>query len=468
MRFGIWKSNGPWVVLSATLLGAEFGCGGGDSGTPSTGGAGGDSRSGGGSVSQNSGGASVRGGAGGAALGGAGAATNATGGTDAGGAGGAGNGGDTGTGGANNATAGASTTGGTTASGGKGGTTATGGGTTTTTGGAGGNSTSGSGGRSGAGGTLSSGGTASGGSGTGGTPCPSFSGQKPLDLLLLVEQTRFLADPTQGAQGGTYFSEMVRGLSNFVSNAAAKGTGVGVQYFPLKGSPDSCSANYATPELEVSAIPGAASALKASFAAHAPTNDVSAYAPALTSAIAHMKSWGQAHPTRRPVVVLMATLAEIACGTWDQLYDVAQAGFESTPSVETYVISLLTDSSRSVAISDRSHSNPVIVDSQANIGNQIEQGLLALTNPASVCQLEYPVFEPPFPFTDSQLSLLYTANATGAPSEIPRVASAAGCATGSGLGWYLDSGGLPKIMRACAGSCATFVGGTLTARVNCP
>jgi hypothetical protein len=427
MPTGIRSDIARLMVAGVGLLGAELGCGSSDSSEP--GNEGGTSGAGAGGAA----GSGARGGR-------AGAGTGGTAGTR-GGTGGAGQA-NTGGAAARAGSAGAGAEAGTEDAGGQ---PATGGVNDAGTGGSGTNG--------------------AGEGGEGGEACVSrITGQRPMDLFLLVEQTRFLGDPLQ-VGSGTYFSATTSALSDFVSAADAGGLGVAAGYFPLPAPPDACSADYTSPELGVSLLPDAASALQQAFAAHAPTNDVSAITPALTGAIEFMKTWGAAHPERQPVVVLLATFAEIACTTWDALYAVADAGYLSTPSVPTEVISLLADSSRSLAVASPSGRSPYIIDSQTDVQAAVRAALLDLSNPAKRCRLDYPVFEPPFPFTDTQVSLLYTPNATGIPVELPRVASADAC--GSEPGWYLEEQ-LPKTLIACPSSCETFTGGRLSARVDCP
>jgi hypothetical protein len=290
------------------------------------------------------------------------------------------------------------------------------------------------------------------------------SGQKPRDLFLLVEQTRFLADPLQ-VGSGSYFEAVTAALGDFVSDADAGGIGVAAGYFPLPATPDSCAASYTSPALDAGLLPGAADALLQLFAAHAPNDDVTATAPALSGAVDFMKTRAPAHPERQPVVVLLATLADIACTTWDDLYAVANDGYASTPSIATEVVSLLADSYRSLSISSASARTPYIIDSNGDVRAQVRAALLDIANPAKTCRLEYPTFEPPFPFTDAEVSLLYTPNATGVAVEVPRVASAQAC--GTEPGWYLEEAP-PKALIACPAACETFTAGYLSARVACP
>jgi hypothetical protein len=419
------------VFLTAALLGAELGCS--ESGESTMGGDAGASSGSSGEAGADSGGA-ARGGA-----------------TSAGGA--SGRGGTSGSGGASGTSG---TSGASGASGGVGGASGAGaggsgegGGTAATDGGTG----------------DSDGAPTSGGGGEGGAECvPRTTGQRPLDLFLLVDRTRFLGDPLQVGTG-TYFSATVAAIEGFASHPDAAGTGVALGYFPLEGDPDACAASYATPDVDVGSIPAASDELQASLAAHAPFDDASAIAPALEGAIAHMRTWGAAHPERRPVVVLLASLAEIGCTTWEELYAVAEAGFVGTPSVETAMISLLADSTRSLFIASQSMTTPFIIDSQGDVTAQVGAALLALTNPASSCQLDYPTFDPHLNFDDDQLAMLYTANATGEATELPRVASAAAC--GADAGWYLTDDP-PRALVACPASCEGFDGGYLSARVDCP
>jgi hypothetical protein len=198
---------------------------------------------------------------------------------------------------------------------------------------------------SGSGGATAS--TGSGGAkpsmGSGGAPAAagSGSGGPPTDLYVMLDQSSSLSDPVPGSSS-TWWTVATNAIRMFLNDPAAAGTGVGLQYFPLGGiAPASCMADYATPEVEIAALPGNIGALTASLAMHEPIA-FTPTAPALQGAIAHMKAWAPAHPGRVPAVVFVTDGFPTECDPQDidDVAGIAASGVASAPVVRTFVIGL--------------------------------------------------------------------------------------------------------------------------------
>src|SRR5450432_1981047 len=114
-----------------------------------------------------------------------------------------------------------------------------------------------------------------GGGGGGGSNCATstVSAQvSPLDIYVMLDQSGSMTDPVSG--GGTKWSTVTAALDSFLTQPNLTGFSVGLQYFGLPGSVfgDSCTASdYATAAVEIAALPGSATALTTSIAAHSPT-----------------------------------------------------------------------------------------------------------------------------------------------------------------------------------------------------
>src|ERR1700733_1537399 len=115
--------------------------------------------------------------------------------------------------------------------------------------------------------------------------------QQPLDMYVMLDQSRSMDDDTK-------WTSVTGALKSFFAQPSAAGIGVGLQYFGLDSGGDgsSCTASdYATPEIEIGALPGASSSLSSSLDAHGPTSDTPTF-PALQGAVDHAKSWASTPP----------------------------------------------------------------------------------------------------------------------------------------------------------------------------
>jgi hypothetical protein len=137
------------------------------------------------------------------------------------------------------------------------------------------------------------------------------------------------------------WTTLLAGLSNYVIDARAAGTGVALDFFTL-----SCdAATYARPEVPMAPLPENAEAIDSAlrtFDFNSIINS-SAMQPALEGAVRYTKSRAFAYPDIKQAIVFLTdgVIDIAACGTTpDGLANAAASGLASPASVPTYVLAV--------------------------------------------------------------------------------------------------------------------------------
>lgn len=291
-----------------------------------------------------------------------------------------------------------------------------------------------------------------------------------LDVYMMVDQSSSMGDPIPGGNT-TWWSSLQSGVSNFANAPGAAGMGVGLQYFPLGGTaPASCTADYATPDVDVGALPANASALVASIQSHAP-NGFTPTGPALSGAIVHMKAWASGHPGRVPVVVLLTDGFPTECAP-QQIVDIAtiaQDGLAAEPRVRTFVVGVNLGANGAnldtVARAGGTHSAFLIAS--GDLSAELTRAMHSIAVAPLKCAFTLPPREDGGTLDPSLVALRSTPASGGAPEDVPLVASADDCVQKGGRGFYFDPPENPTQAIACSGTCASSDGGTLELVVHC-
>jgi hypothetical protein len=232
----------------------------------------------------------------------------------------------------------------------------------------------------------------------------------------------------------------------------------------LKG--DSCTAqDYATPAVPIAALPGAASAVTASLAAHSPGGNTPT-SQALLGAIDQAKSYATANPGHSVVAVLATDGIPDEC-TPDDIPGIAQiaaTGLSGSPGIKTFAIGVFapdaiasgTSALNEIASAGGTNQAFIINSTGQNLEQQFEAALNAIRVAALPCQYKVPV--PDSGSADfSKVNVQYTSGA-GVASGVPYVETSGQCGTGSG--WYYDvdptGGGTPTAILVCPGTCSTL------------
>ncbi len=328
----------------------------------------------------------------------------------------------------------------------------------------GGSTASGAGGRSGAadagspngtGGTfiLTSGGSSNAGSGATHGVC---GGQRisaeavPVGMYVMFDQSSSMADPIPSSSPTmTWWQAAQQGVTKFVNDPRAAGTmggppamTVGVQFFPLNGvAPQSCMADYTTPEVELGLLPGNAAAVAAAIEKHQPTA-FTPTAPALQGAIAHMKAWSTNHPGHAPVVVLVTDGFPTECDPQDitDIATIVQNGFKTDPKVRTYVVgfNLGPGGSNLDALAEAGGSGKPFLIDKGDIGAQFVDAMLSISSTPLPCKFDIPIPPNGTTLDIDQVALGYTPSATGIEAQVPKLRGLSDCDLNMGNGWYFD------------------------------
>jgi hypothetical protein len=230
---------------------------------------------------------------------------------------------------------------------------------------------------------------------------------------------------------------------------------------------DSCAAaDYATAAVEIAALPGNASALSASIAAHSADGESTPTEPALAGAIQHAKAWASAHAGDQVVVVFATDGDPTGCTATNDIPHAqtdAMNGATQSPKVPTYVIGVGSDLGNLDDIAASGGTGTAfIVDANGSANAEFLAAMNAIQHSALGCQYTIPL--PATGAPDYQeVNVIYTPGG-GSAQTVPNVANAAACPA-SGDGWYYDDAAAPTQIILCGSTCAT-VSGDATGEVD--
>lgn len=233
-------------------------------------------------------------------------------------------------------------------------------------------------------------------------------------------------------------------------------------------------AYYASPAVEISAIPDATPALVASLEAQSPQGDTPS-APALRGAIQHARDWADSHPQHTVVAVLATDGLPTECLPDDVTFSgtrtseellseveaIAAEGTLAPPGISTFVIGVFgsADANAPANLERIAQAGGTekaqIVDTASDVSTQFLAALNAVR--ASQLQCEFLI---PQPSSGEKLNyflvnVVYTEN--DVETALPYVGTIDRCDPVQG-GWYYDDGaGLaPTKILVCPSTCDSF------------
>lgn len=312
------------------------------------------------------------------------------------------------------------------------------------------------------------------------TPCASMPHKAqtaPLDMYVMLDQS--------GSMSGNKWTSVTTALKSFVQQPNLDGFAVGIQYFGIPGGNttcpttcqnstdcgtgnlclnntciclgnlgDSCTASdYAKPDVEIAALPGASSALVTSINAHS-ANSGTPTSAALQGAIDHAKAWANAHPDHVVVDVLATDGEPEECDTdLTHINAIAAAGASGDPKILTFVIGVGSSLSNLNGIAQAGGTTSAfIVDTGGNVQQQFLDALNAIRGNALGCRYSIPL--PSMGNPDyKNVTVTYTPTG-GSAQQIPKVNDMAACPA-NGNGWYYDDNTNPQQIILCTKTCGT-------------
>lgn len=293
----------------------------------------------------------------------------------------------------------------------------------------------------------------------------------PVDMYILMDRSSSMAEVPAG--GTLTRWEQVRGaVQQFVSDPAAAGMGVGIQFFgqsSLRDDAIDCDVSrYANPEVGIGLLPGVGSALVGAIDAHFPRG-LTPTMPALQGGVQYATEWARQHPGRVTVVVLVTDGFPTQCQdpvSINDIADVAAGAAKADPSVRTYVIGLEGTLNLDL-VARLGGTTQAYVIGQGDIAGPFIQALLNITQSPLSCRFEIPTPADPTQVVDyDKVQVVYTP-AAGEAEEIPRLDSAADCGAAANGGWYYDDASAPKNIEVCGCNCTRFGAGRVEVRLGC-
>lgn len=232
---------------------------------------------------------------------------------------------------------------------------------------------------------------------------------------------------------------------------------------------DKCdAATYATPAVEVAALPGATATLVASLEQHMP-DGLTPTAGALSGAIQHAQALARANPTHK-VVVLLATdglPSECDPADIDGVAAIASAARMGSSPVATYVIGVFSQDEAAdaqmnlnkLAVAGGTRQAFVVNTNAADVTQSFVNALNSVRSSGLSCEYMVPVNGADGGELDYfSVNVQFTSGA-GKTSLIGNVKDRASCSPTQG-GWYYDvdpaSGAIPKTISICENSCNQF------------
>ena len=236
------------------------------------------------------------------------------------------------------------------------------------------------------------------------------------------------------------------------------------------------AAVYATPAVEIAAIPGATPDLVASLAEQVPEAETPS-APALRGAIAHARSWASAHPSHMVVAVLATDGLPTECLPDDirfsatrspddlvsEVAGIAAEGVQGLPSIPTFVIGVFasTDQAAPANLERIAQAGGTETAQMVDTAGDVSQQFLAALNAVRGSRLQCEFLIPDRSAESSGKLDYFMVNVVYVDGEkrtnLPYVGQLERCDPVQG-GWYYDDGAgvAPTKILVCPSNCEAF------------
>lgn len=324
--------------------------------------------------------------------------------------------------------------------------------------------------------------------GAGGTCASSHNEGKltPLDIYIMLDQSGSMNSDNK-------WTSCTTALKTFLESPEVDGIGVGLQYFALHAPPppgceqcndcncifacgcnsctcvngvcscgelaDSCVVDeYSKAAVEIATLPGNAGALTSSLDMADPLGGTPTR-PALDGAIKHASEWATANPDHKVVVVLATdgVPSEEICApnSIADVEEVAKAGVNASPSIQTYVIGVGLELGALNAIAAAGGTGQAyIVDAGGNTTQQFIDAMNAIRKSAGLA-CEYLIPPPAMGETIDfkKVNVQYIPGGNGVPVDVLHANTEADCDPVAG-GWYYDDNAAPKKVVICPATCS--------------
>ena len=282
-----------------------------------------------------------------------------------------------------------------------------------------------------------------------------------VNLVLMYDKSGSMGDPAEGGDPTLKWFPVNTGMKAFFTDPASAGYNASLQFFPAPGDVTAtCSAPYATPLVPLTSLAQSAPLVTALDKA-APQGGTPTL-PALTGALAYAAQTAKARPDEKTVVVLvtdglpgMVVNGQLAPGCTNNdithVAATAQAAFQASPSIPTYVIGVgseLTSLNQIAAAGGTSQAFMISVSDPTQTKTQLQHAFESIRSQVKLgCDFGIP--DPPAgqKLDKSRVNIGFT---SGGGQENPLVYSADCSATN---GWHYDDLSNPTRIELCPSSC---------------
>jgi len=298
----------------------------------------------------------------------------------------------------------------------------------------------------------------------------------PVDLYFMVDTTGSMDCPVPDngpcdmpppLQPGmeSRWTVVSAALKAFIADPANSGLGVGIRFFPVadmggrmggggNNNNATCSvASYLAPTVEISPLPGSAAALTSAINMQSPSGTTPTV-PSITAALTHATTWALANPSHRVAVVYATDGYPNGCNgnTIQAAAALAKQGFDSNPSIPTYVLGVgpnLANLEQIAASGSNGKTKAFLVDTTQNAAAQLSTALASIRSNA-VLDCTYTIPAPPKgqTFQPGQVNVDYTSS-KGVTTSIKQDPQGVACSAGSG--WQYSADG--KQINLCGAAC---------------
>ncbi len=302
----------------------------------------------------------------------------------------------------------------------------------------------------------------------------------PVDLVFMYDKSGSMGDPAEGFDPTLKWIPVSTGMVAFFDDPGSQGLSASLQFFPIptNGTLDQvCNAAYATPAVAMTPLTASNTSFVNAIQTTQPAGGTPTL-PALEGAIAYAKQLAQAQPQAKAVVVLVtdgdpgfAVNYQFVTGCPNNdiphVAAAAQAAWQGTPSIPTYVIGVGPDAANLDAIASAGGTGqPIMVDvsDPAQTKPNFVSALNAIRSQVVSCDFGMPP-APAGQTIDLGAVNVILVDASGNQTTIPYDAGCTG-----GTGWYYDNPSSPTKITLCSGSCTQVqadAGGKVTLTFGC-
>jgi hypothetical protein len=323
----------------------------------------------------------------------------------------------------------------------------------------------------------------------------SHEGQRvPVDMYFLVDSSGSMAEEVNG---GSKWDVVSSALVGFLSDPRNAETGVGIGYFPntpqgkcTKGQAgcicipfidifiDICFSNvggsctvqdYATPAAPLLLPPDPQPVIDDindhEISGGTPTR------PAVEGALQYLNQWADAHPERKPVLVLATDGDPSGCdsNTPQDVANSAAAGFTGPHAIRTFVIGVGSSLvSLNLVAEAGGTGQAFLVDTGADVTKLFSDALEQIRGAAASCDFAIPAANAAGMSVDpGQVNVRYTPTGASAATLVPQTFMSDASNCGSEGGWYYDDPSAPTAIKLCDSTCQLLSGGSVQVEFGC-